>query len=179
MPKQKFNRFSSKSLEQAVELTRCPCIYICCRKNASQFETMLIYPSIEQLGGRVLCRTEYYDAFLKGEKNVEISVLKTRELVKPRVPYSHFILHLGRRVVQNRQVLNLLCTNLGTVGPFCSAHSAWIAAKQSGLKLGMGLRELERFMTRMRKDRKTGRKVPTVVLIVFHTWPRAGRRARQ
>ena len=56
-------------------------IYICCRKNASQFETMLFYPPIEQLGGRVLCRTEYYDAFLKGEKNVEISVLKTRELV--------------------------------------------------------------------------------------------------
>ncbi len=140
---------------------------------------MLIYPPIEQLSGRVLCRTEYYDAFLKGEKNVEISVLKTRELVKPRVPYSHFIFHLGRRVVQNRKVLNLVGTNLGTVGPFCSAHSAWIAAKQRELKLGMSLRGLERFMTRMRKDRKTGRKVPTVVPIVFHTLLRAGRRARQ
>ena len=124
---------------------------------------------IEQLGGRVLCRTEYYDAFLKGEKNVEISVLKTKELVKPRVPYSHFIFHLGRRVVQNRKVLNLLGTNLGTVGPFCSAHSAWIAAKQRELKLGMSLRGLERFMTRMRKDRKTENQIV----------PRAGGRARQ
>ena len=129
---------------------------------------MFIYPPIEQLGGRVLCRTEYYDAFLKGQKNVEISVLKTKELVKPRVPYSHLVFHLGRRVVQNRKVLNLVGTNLGTVGPFCSAHSAWIAAKQRELKLGMSLRGLERFMTRMRKDRKTE------VQIV----PRAGGRAR-
>ncbi len=95
-------------------------------------------------------------------------MLKTKELVKPRVPYSHFIFHLGRLVVQNRKALNLLGTNLGTVGPFCSAHSAWITAKQSELKLGMSLRELERFMTRMRKDRKTE------VQIV----PRAGGRAR-
>ncbi len=41
---------------------------------------------------------------MKGEKNVEISVLKTKELVKPRVPYSHFVFNLGRRVVQNRKV---------------------------------------------------------------------------
>ena len=133
------------------------------------FETMFMYPPIEQLGGRVLCRTEYYDAFLNGEKNVEISVLKTKMLVKPRVPYSHFIFHLGRRVVQNRKVLNLVGTNLGTVGPFCSAHSAWIAAKQRELKLGMSLRGLERFMTRMRKDRKTEDQIV----------PRAGGRARQ
>ena len=71
-------------------------------------------------------------------------------------------------MVQNRKVLNLVGTNLGTVGPFCSAHAAWIAAKQRELKLGMSLRELERFMTRMRKDRKTE------VQIV----PRTGGRAR-
>ncbi len=52
-------------------------------------------------------------------------------------------------------VLNLVGTNLGTVGPFCSAHAAWNAAKKRELKLGMSLRELERFMSRMRKDSKT------------------------
>ena len=34
--------------------------------------------------------------------------------------------------------------------------------------LGMGVRELEKFITRIRKDKRTGKEMPQVVPIVVH-----------
>ena len=61
---------------------------------------MFNLPSIENLGGRLLSEKKYYDAFVNNDKHVEIDVLKTKDLVKQHVRYSHFVFHLGRGVTQ-------------------------------------------------------------------------------
>ncbi len=60
---------------------------------------MFIFPSIEQIGGRILNKKAHNDAFMNGAKHVEIDVLRTEKLVLPCVPKSHFLFHLERIVV--------------------------------------------------------------------------------
>ena len=79
---------------------------------------MIICPTIEKLGGRVLSKKKYSDAYTNNKKHVEIDVVKTSKLVLPRVPYSHFAFHLGRRVLNGRRMRNLVAANLGCIGPF-------------------------------------------------------------
>ena len=58
----------------------------------------------------MLSEKKYYDAFVDDDKHVEIDVLKTKDLVKPHVRYSHFVFHLGRGVTRKvGTVPNLGC----------------------------------------------------------------------
>ena len=105
----------------------------------------------------MLSEKKYYDAFVDDDKHVEINVLKSKDLVKQHVRYSHFVFHLRRGVTRKvRTVPNLVAENLG---PYISAIAAYRDATERKLKLGMGVLELEKFMTRVRKDKCTG-KVP-------------------
>ena len=101
----------------------------------------------------MLSKKNYYDAFVNNDKHVEIDVLKTKR-------YSHFVFHLGREVTRKvGTVPNLVAENLGCIRPYITAIAAYRAATERKLKLGMGVRELESFMTRVRKDKRTGKKV--------------------
>ena len=116
----------------------------------------------------MLSEKKYYDAFVDDDKHVEINVLKSKDLVKQHVRYSHFVFHLRRGVTRKvRTVPNLVAENLGCIGPYISAIAAYRDATERKLKLGVGVLELEKFMTRVRKDKCTG-KVPRVVPIVVH-----------
>ena len=117
----------------------------------------------------MLSEKKYYDAFVDDDKHVEINVLKSKDLVKQHVRYSHFVFHLRRGVTRKvRTVPNLVAENLGCIGPYISAIAAYRDATERKLKIGMGVRELEKFMTCVRKDKRTGKKVPRVVPIVVH-----------
>ncbi len=41
----------------------------------------------------MLSEMKHYDAFVYDEKHVGINFLRTKELVKPHVRYSHFVFH--------------------------------------------------------------------------------------
>ena len=117
---------------------------------------MFIYPPIQRVGGRILNQQSYRDAYVKGWKGAEIDVLRTKACVAPEpLPYSHIVLHLGKSVTKGKQVPVLMVTNLGAIGPFKTAVDAWRAAEEHNVKLGMSLEELERFMVRRQKDKKT------------------------
>ena len=77
----------------------------------------------------MLSEKKYYDAFVDDDKHVEINVLKSKDLVKPHVRYSHFVFHLGRGVTRKvGTVPNLVAENLGCIGPYITAIAAYRAA---------------------------------------------------
>jgi hypothetical protein len=130
---------------------------------------MFIYPPIERLGGRVLNKQSYRDGLVNGWKGAELDVLRTKACVAPApLPYSHFAFHLGKSVTKGKQVPILVGINLGSLGSFKTADDAWRAAEENNVKLGMGLEELERFMTRIRTDRKTNIVSEEVIPVMLH-----------
>ena len=98
------------------------------------------------------------------DNHVEFDVLKTKDLVN-----ATFALHFPFGTWGDTKGWNSAQSDGGESGlDHILPQSLHTVLQQRKLKLGMGVRELEKFMTRVRKDKRTGKKVPQVIPIVVH-----------
>jgi hypothetical protein len=131
-------------------------------------QIMFIYPPIEQLAGRMV-KEKYYKGLANSSKNTEIVFLRTKRCVAPLpLQYSHVVFRQCKIRTKRRKVSNMVGKMVGCVGPSITAIDAYSAAMECNLKLGMGLEELERFMTRPRKDKKTKQTGQQVIPVMFN-----------
>jgi hypothetical protein len=72
--------------------------------------------------------------------------------------HSYVVFRMVKPLRKGEGRTNIMATLGRTLGPFGDARSAYEAADQAGLKLGLTVEELEVYMTRERKIRKGPRK---------------------
>ena len=121
-------------------------------------------PPISCVGGVILNQRRWYRRFKRGVKTIEIQLCRKED--PDPVTFTHMVLHPGRALMRQGIRKNLLGRLRQTLGPFISAREAWESVG-GGRGLGMGLKQLEVFMTRPRMG-KDGKLCDRVVPVILH-----------
>ena len=125
---------------------------------------MCLLPPISCVGGVILNQRRWYRRFKRGAKTIEIQLCRKED--PDPVTFTHMVLHPGRALMRQGIRKNLLGRLRQTLGPFISAREAWDSVG-GGCGLGMGLKQLEVFMTRPRMG-KDGKLCDRVVPVILH-----------
>jgi hypothetical protein len=123
---------------------------------------MILLPHISRVGAFILNKRRWHRRFKRGVKTIEVRLYE-KSLKKPVVPVpcTHVLLRPGRALLQAGIRENLFGRLCKVIGPFSTPEEAW--EEVGGCGLGMSFDNLRRYMTRLRKDRRTKEVLPVVV----------------